>query len=181
MSVATLLVVGALCGAPPGTEPASSAPAAFLEMFVAGVVPTPDGHTMVLVNAEEKVLLPVGIGLPEALSIHGRLEHRHATRPLTHDLLDEMLKRLGGEVVRVQINDLQDDVFVAQVFVKSGDKVIAFDARPSDAVALALGSGAPIFVARPVVDRAAIRPDDLPQASDDGPGPTPAGQKVLSL
>ncbi len=181
MSITTLLIAGALCSAPPGAAPASTSPTAFLEMFVAGVVPTPDGHTMVLVNAEEKVLLPVGIGLPEALSIHGRLEHRHTTRPLTHDLLDEVLKRLGGAVVRVQIDDLRDDIFVAQVFVKSGDKVIAFDARPSDAVVLALGAGAPIFVARPVVDRAAIRPDDLPRAADDAPGLTPEGQKVLSL
>lgn len=181
MSVPMLMVVGALFASPPGVEPAASTPTAFLEMFVAGVVPTPDGHTMVLVNADEKVLLPVGIGLPEALSIHGRLEHRATTRPLTHDLLDEVLKRLGGEVVRVQIDDLRDDIFVAQVFVKSGGKVITFDARPSDAVALALGSRAPIFVARPVVDRAAIHPDDIPSSDDDGPGPTPEGQKVLSL
>lgn len=181
MSVPTLLIVGALLAGPPA-EPAVNAPAAFLEMFVAGVVPTPDGHTMVLVNAEEKVLLPVGIGLPEALSIHGRLEHRATTRPLTHDLLDEMLKRLGGEVVRVQIDDLRDDIFVAQVFVKSSGKVISFDARPSDAVALALGSRAPIFVARPVVDRAAIHPEDLTAPADEEPaGPTPANQKVLAL
>lgn len=183
MSVPSLLIVGALFAAPPAVEPASSAPVAFLEMFVAGVVPTPDGHTMVLVNAEEKVLLPVGIGLPEALSIHGRLEHRATSRPLTHDLLDEMLKRLGGEVVRVQIDDLRDDIFVAQVFVKSGDRVIAFDARPSDAVVLALGSRAPIFVARPVVDRAAIHPDDIPSSRDDAAeeGPAPEGQKILAL
>lgn len=181
MALSTLLLAGALLGNPPADDAAKAPPAAFLEMFVAGVMPTPDGHTMVLVNAEEKVLLPVGVGLPEAVSIHGRLEHLRAARPLTHDLLDEMLKRLGGEVVRVQIDDLRDDVFVAQVFVKSGDRVIGFDARPSDAVVLALGARAPIFVARPVVDRAAIHPDDVPASGGDGPGPGPEGQKVLSL
>ncbi|MCC7075040.1 MAG: bifunctional nuclease family protein [Deltaproteobacteria bacterium] len=181
MALSTLLLAGALVGSPP-IDDASTAPSpAFLEMFVAGVVPTPDGHTMVLVNAEEKVLLPVGIGLPEALSIHGRLEHLRASRPLTHDLLDEVLKRLGGEVVRVQIDDLRDDVFVAQVFVRSGGKVIGFDARPSDAVVLALGARAPIFVARPVVDQAAIHPDDVPRTGRESAGPTPEGQKVLSL
>ncbi len=181
MALSTVLLAGALLGIPPVADAAKAPSAAFLEMFVAGVMPTPDGHTMVLVNAEERVLLPVGVGLPEALSIHGRLEHLRASRPLTHDLLDEVLKRLGGEVVRVQIDDLRDDVFVAQVFVKSGDRVIAFDARPSDAVVLALGARAPIFVARPVVDRAAIHPDDVPDAGGDERGPSPEGQKVLAL
>jgi uncharacterized protein len=151
-------------------------PKGFLEMFVAGVVPSPDGHTLVLVNAEEQVLLPLGIGLTEALSIHGRLEKRRFSRPMTHDLLDHIVAELGGAIVRVQIDDLKDDVFVGTVFIRVPEKggketkVVSFDARPSDAVALAIGARAPIFVARPVVDRAAIHPGDL---EDDDGAPTP--------
>lgn len=164
---------------------ASAAPASpvtpkgFIEMFVVGVVPSPEGHTLVLVNAEEQVLLPLGIGLTEALSIHGRLEKRHFSRPMTHDLLDRIVARLGGEIVRVQIDDVRDDVFVGTVFIKAEGKVVSFDARPSDAVALAIGSHAPIFVARPVVDRAALHPEDL----DDEPDPetTSPQPSVLSL
>lgn len=150
---------------------ADAKPKGFIEMFVAGVVPSPDGHTLVLVNAEEQVLLPLGIGLTEALSIHGRLEKRRFSRPMTHDLLDHIVAELGGSIVRVQIDDLKDDVFVGTVFMRVPEKggkeskIVSFDARPSDAVALALGARAPIYVARPVVDRAAIHPGDL---EDDG-------------
>ena len=170
-------------------------PKGFLEMFVAGVVPSPDGHTLVLVNAEEQVLLPLGIGLTEALSIHGRLERREFNRPMTHDLLDHIVTELGGTIVRVQIDDLKDDVFTGRVFIRvtgkgatkdsrAESKVVSFDARPSDAVALAIGARAPIYVARPVVDRAAIHPGDLEDDADDAPslsGPTAPQPSVLSL
>lgn len=172
-------------------------PRGFLEMFVAGVVPSPDGHTLVLVNAEEQVLLPLGIGLTEALTIHGRLEKRQFHRPMTHDLLDHIVAALGGTIVRVQIDDLKDDVFVGTVFIRvtadgraQDAKVVSFDARASDAVALALGARAPIYVARPVVDRAAIHPGDLPDGDDEGgnhggapsaSGPASPQPSVLSL
>ena len=178
--------------APPVTEASAAAkekPSPFVEMFVAGVVPSPDGNTLVLVNPDEQVLLPLGIGMSEALSIHGRLEKHTFDRPMTHDLLDKIVKDLGGEIVRVQIDDLKDDVFVGTVFIKTKGKVMQFDARPSDAVALALGSRVPIYVARPVVDRAAIHPGDLdkdgpaPPSSSSSPAVTspPAPRGVLSL
>jgi hypothetical protein len=161
---------------------AESKAKAFLEMFVAGVVPTPEGHTLVLINAEEKVLLPLGIGPMEALSIHGRLERSPLPRPMTHDLLDHIVHELGGEIVRVQIDDLREDLFVGTVFIKARGRVISVDARPSDAVALAIGNSAPIFVARVVVDRAALHPEDL----DDAQPSPPPGERhqprgVLSL
>jgi bifunctional DNase/RNase len=175
----TLALVGALWMPRAHAAPEVAAtPVGFVEMFVAGVVPTADGHTLVLVNPVEKVLLPVGIGLTEALSIHSRLEHRRFDRPLTHDLLDGVLAQLGGQIVRVQIDDVKDDVFVGAVFIRTQGKIIRLDARPSDAVALAIGSNAPIFVARPVVDRAALNASDLEEAGDPPP-PTPDG--VLTL
>jgi hypothetical protein len=189
--VCSALLLGLSCAtsagaAPPTTAPlvkraqAEEKPPGFLEMFVAGVVPSPDGHTLVLVNPDEEVLLPLGIGLTEALSIHGRLERHRFARPMTHDLLDHIVTELGGEIVRVQIDDVRDDVFVGTVFIKKDGKVVSFDARPSDAVALALGSHAPIYVARPVVDRAALHPEDLAPPEASAPAaPPPKG--VLSL
>jgi bifunctional DNase/RNase len=184
----TLLCAAAAAAAPPAPGDVTAAKAAdkpgpgFIEMFVAGVVPTPDGNTLVLVNPDEQVLLPLGIGLTEALSIHGRLEKRAFERPMTHDLLDHIVKELGGQIVRVQIDDVRDDVFVGTVFIKTAGKVIQFDARPSDAVALALGSRVPIYVARPVVDRAAIHPGDLDTPPPAASSTPPAPQKgVLAL
>jgi uncharacterized protein len=178
-----IFTAGAALAAPPAVSSSADARPphkAFLEMFVAGVVPSPEGHTLVLVNAEEQVLLPLGIGLTEALSIHGRLERRSFSRPMTHDLLDHIVAELGGEIVRVQIDDVRDDIFVGTVFIKKAGKVVSFDARPSDAVALAIGSRAPIFVARPVVDRAAIHPDDIAPEPREPPS-APPKKGVLSL
>lgn len=171
--------------APPAPQVVDFTPSTFVEMFVAGVVPADGGHTLVLVNAEEEVLLPVGIGLTEALSIHGRLERRPLARPMTHDLLDHIVEGLGGQVVRVQIDDVHDDVFVGSVFIRTGGRVVSFDARPSDAIALALGSRVPILVARPVVERAAIRPDSLPSDAQEPPSTSgavaPRARVLLSL
>ena len=172
----------ALAGVPPSVAAGAAGPSSheFVEMFVAGVVPTDDGHTLVLVNPEEQALLPLRIGPQEALSIHGRLEARRLRRPLTHDLLDEMLKQLGGVVVRVQIDGVTDDVFTSSIIVRSHDRLLTFDARPSDAVALALGSHAPIFVARPVVDKIALHPRDFENVPTGKAAP-PVPHGVLSL
>ncbi len=136
-------------------------PAGFVEMYVGGVVPTQNGHTLVLVNPVEQVLLPLGIGLSEAVSIDSRLTHKHAARPMAHDLMDGLLKNFGGVVVRVQIDDVRDELFVGTIYIKRDGRVVALDARPSDAIALAIGSSAPIFVARRVLDRAALDAADL--------------------
>jgi bifunctional DNase/RNase len=193
MLPALLLVsVGSFAALPPArpyVEPSRAQPAArftpkgFLQMFVAGVMPTPDGHTMVLVNPDEEVLLPVGVGLPEAVSIFGRLENKTAPRPMTHDLLDNVVEALGAEVVRVQIDDLKEGVFIGTVFLKTqgkGSEIVALDARASDAVAVALSAGAPIFVARAVVEKAALTHEDLERMPSHHE-PPPLASKVLDL
>lgn len=157
-------------------------PKGFLQMFVAGVMPNGEQHTLVLVNPDEEVLLPVGVGLPEAVSIFGRLEKKTAPRPLTHDLLDHVVTALGAEVVRVQIDDLKDGAFIGTVFLrgKDGKDIAPLDARASDAVAIALSAQAPIFVARPVVDRAALTRDDLERMPSHDESPKPPA-KVFDL
>ena len=155
----------------PGEEGQVDQPAAkvtprgYLQMFVAAVMPTGDGHTVVLVNPAEELLIPVGVALPEAVTIFGRLEQRAAPRPLTHDLLDHVVTALGAEVVAVHIDDLHAGAARSTVFLRrrGAIDVVALDARPSDAMAVALSARAPIFVARPVVDAEALTHDDLAQ------------------
>jgi bifunctional DNase/RNase len=111
----------------------------------------------------------MGIGDSEALAIQLRLEGRRFARPLTHDLIDEVLRELGGRVVKVHIEDLRGGVFFGKVFVETRARRFSLDARASDAVAMALGSAAPIFVARDVIARAAISSADL-RAAPPAPG-----------
>jgi bifunctional DNase/RNase len=161
---------------------ARSTPAGFLQMFVAGVMPQGDEHTLVLVNPEKELLMPVGVGLPEAVSIFGRLEHKTAPRPLTHDLLENVVAALGASVVRVQIDDLRDGAFIGTVFLRGKDgRDLHLDARVSDAVVMALSAGAPIFVAAPVVARAALTRDDLERMPAERPEPPPGPTKTFDL
>lgn len=183
--VGSLVVVATLTIASPPpppsvTEASTTAPAGFVEMFVATVMPTPDGHTVVLVNPDEEVLLPVGVALPEAVTIYGRLEHKRAPRPLTHDLLDGVIASLGARIVRVQIDDLVEGAFIGTVILqgKTG-AAISLDARAADALAVALSAKAPIFVARPVMDRAALTHDDL-SAAPPSPSSSPSSPRPSS-
>ncbi len=158
-----------------GAEPVS-APRGFVEMEVAGVVPHDEGNTVLLADKTREHFLPIGIGNTEALSIYLRMEKRRFERPLTHDLLDTVLSRFGGEVIKAHIHRVQGDVFYGTVFVRRGDEVITIDARPSDAIAMALGRGAPVFVARAVVRDAGVTPEDLvPQEPPEPP------ETILSL
>lgn len=130
---------------------ASPPPANFEPIEVLGVVPTEEGNFVILVDAREERMLPLDVGLTEALAIHVRLERQRFPRPLTIDLLDDVLQRLDGRVVRVQIDGFRDETFLGTVFIEQGKKVHRFDARPSDAIALALGQAVPIFIDREVM------------------------------
>lgn len=157
-----LLVHNAEAAPPEGT-----APDGFVEMFVAGVLPTEGGPAVVLRDKAEKTLIPIWVGMSEAHSIQLRLERRRFPRPLTHDLLDQMVHDLGGEILKIHVDDLKGDTFVGTVFVKRGDKVSHYDARPSDSIALAVGNKVPIFVSRAVIARINTKKDDLRDPLDE--------------
>ncbi len=97
--------------------------------------------------------LPIVIGLCEANAIHIRVLGIFPPRPLTHDLLCNTITVLGGEIDRIVINDLRDGTYFAQIIVLLRDEEVAIDARPSDAVALAVRAGCPIFIEDHVLER----------------------------
>ena len=154
----------------PGSD--ASVPAGYLEARVFRVVETSQGDVVLLADAGEQRFLPIFVGGTEALSIKLRHDKQRYPRPLTHDLLDTLVDKLGGRIVKVQVDDIKNKVYIGRVFVAQGDKTFDVDARPSDAIALATGSGVPILVAGAVFDAAAI------PASELGLDKTPDGLRV---
>lgn len=95
--------------------------------------------------------LPIWIGPHEAAAIGMALKGERFERPLTHDLICTIVDGLAGRVSRVVIHDLRGSTFLAKIFIEREAEVIAVDARPSDAIAIALRTAAPVFVAEAVV------------------------------
>ena len=122
--------------------------------------PVSNSPIVVLKDDAEKFFLPIWVGIFEANAIALQLENVTTPRPMTHDLLRNMISELDGRVTRVVINDLRDSTFFAQIRVIAGERTLELDARPSDAIALALRVEAPIYVAQSVLDQAqTISPD----------------------
>jgi len=121
--------------------------------------------------ASEKEAVPIWIGLSEASAIATELEKIALERPMTHDLLKNIIGEVGVRVDRVEVHDFKDDIFYATIYLVGADgKEIEVDSRPSDALALALRCGARICVARKVIDEA-NRMDKRPDvAAADGAG-----------
>lgn len=140
--------------------------AMLIEMKVTGLTidPFTSMPIIILKDAEEKNVLPIWIGLIEASAIATELEKIQLSRPMTHDLLRNILRSVGVEVNRVAVTDLADNTFYARIYLREGSKEIELDARPSDAIALALRAKAPIFVEKSVVDKS--RKIDLSKESD---------------
>jgi bifunctional DNase/RNase len=127
--------------------------------------PVSNSPIVVLKDEDEKTFLPIWVGLFEANAIALRLENIETPRPMTHDLLQTFIDQLGAKVSRVVINDLRDSTFYAVIHVTVGGRPLEIDSRPSDAIALALRTSAPIFVDQSVIDQAqTISPDET---SDD--------------
>jgi bifunctional DNase/RNase len=118
--------------------------------------PSSNNPIVILRDPESQVFLPIWIGLFEASAIQLGLEAVASPRPRTHDLLASMLRMLGSEVVKVVVADLREQTFYAVIHVKRGLEEIEIDARPSDAIALALRTGSPVFVAPSVLEKAQV-------------------------
>jgi len=115
---------------------------------------------VVLKDSNSDRYLPIWIGPCEADAITTELQEMPPQRPLTHDLLKNVINELGGKIVHILVSELRNDVYYARVVVDVDGKQIEVDSRPSDAIALGVRVKAPIFVADTVMDKAAIQPDD---------------------
>lgn len=129
-----------------------------IEMKVSGVIlDSASRHPIVMLrDQEERRALLIWIGEPEANAILMALEGIQAPRPLTHDLAVLLLGKLDAQIKRVHINDMRDQTFFAEIELEKDGKAITVDARPSDAIALALRANAPILVANDVMTNNSI-------------------------
>jgi len=135
-----------------------------MQLVSVGTVGGTDDHLMVLKEVHGSRILVVSIGIMEATAIAVALEGIEAPRPMTHDLLASVIRRLGAELERIIIHDLRNETFIGQLDLRTEKGVLEIDCRPSDAVALAVRLGAPIYVTEGVLEAAAIT------ASEDEPG-----------
>jgi uncharacterized protein len=133
-----------------------SDPAAELRVEIKGLMldPSSDVPIVILRDVENQLFLPIWIGVPEAQAIAAHIEGIESPRPMTHDLLRQLVDRLGATLDKVVISDLKENTFFANLHFVQGEKHVVVDARPSDAIALALRTQAPIFVLQSVLDQA---------------------------
>lgn len=111
---------------------------------------------VVLKDDSEDRILPIVIGILEASSIAAQLEGVEFPRPMTHDLMTSLLKHVEAQIVEVEITDIVNETFYALIHLRHGQAVMSVDSRPSDAIALALRSGAPITVRQTVFDKTVV-------------------------
>ncbi len=126
----------------------------FIEMRIGGLTLDPVTKTpiVILKDAENKLNLPIWIGLMEATAMATELEGIKMARPMTHDLLRDLISQLGGEIESIEVTELRDNTYYATICLQVGDKKLSVDSRPSDAISLALRTKSPIFVAKQVLE-----------------------------
>jgi bifunctional DNase/RNase len=111
---------------------------------------------VLLKTADGNKFLPIWIGHPEAAAILMKLQGASTPRPMTHDLVTEMLTQLDAQVIRICVTELRDNTFYASITLQQDGSEIEVDSRPSDAIALAVRAEAPIFAADRVIEESAI-------------------------
>jgi len=111
---------------------------------------------VLLKTADGNKFLPIWIGHPEAAAILMKLQSQAPPRPMTHDLLSDMLEQLGATISRITVTELRENTFFAQITVTQDGQEIEIDSRPSDAIALAIRAEAPIYAADRVIEESAI-------------------------
>jgi len=115
---------------------------------------TSDQQIIVLKERGGKRSFPIVIGIAEIFAIDRRLKGIEPPRPMTHDLLDGIIKNLGAKIEKIVINDLRNHTFYAKIYISSNGRTIEVDSRPSDAIALGAASSVPIYVAEHVFGKA---------------------------
>lgn len=147
-----------------------------IQMEILGLSTSPSSggaYALILNEIEGKRRLPIIIGSFEAQAIALEMEHIQPPRPMTHDLIKTVIEGLNAWVKQVVINDLKDGTFYAQVVCENEGSEVALDARPSDAIAIAVRFNAPIYVNEHVLSEAGIlaeeQEEDTPDLSESAP------------
>jgi hypothetical protein len=175
---ATLLLCGLVAGFPAATtaaggptgsaaapalaapqKPEVPTPADPVAVHIAGIrMVGPDQVLLFLADETEKRAVPIVVGKDQGLAIYMGKEHAAPPRPMTHDLLVQMLKTLKAAVEKVTVTKLKNDTYYSEIALRAGGTLHRFDARPSDAIALAVRLDAPMFAVP-----ALLRPVDQPE------------------
>lgn len=134
-----------------------------VEVKVRGVymVTTPSGPAPVVLLSEDDRIMPIYIGISEAISIESALHSKVSPRPMTHDLIVSLLDSLGASVSEIVIDDLNEGIYYAQLILEQNGSERVIDARPSDCVALALRVESSILVRNEVLEDAAIDSSEI--------------------
>ena len=127
-----------------------------IEMTIKGLMidPITNMPIIILRDSDGQKVLPIWVGVFEANAIALQIENVQTPRPMTHDLLRNVIEDLSAKVERIVVCELKENTFYATIHIRSGESAVAVDARPSDAIALALRAKAPIFVEESVIQSA---------------------------
>jgi bifunctional DNase/RNase len=138
-----------------------------IEVRIRGLMmdPATNMPIVVLKDVASETVMPIWVGSFEANAIFIEIEKVEAPRPMTHDLIRNLIRHMNGELERVVITELRDDTFMAVLWLRQGDEAVTIDARPSDAIALALRADCPIYVSEQVMQAAKLNTTGPP----DGP------------
>ena len=136
-----------------------------IEVRIRGLMmdPATNMPIVVLKDIASETVMPIWVGIFEANAIAIEIEKLAAPRPMTHDLTRNLIHHLNAELERVVINDLNNDTFYAVLWLRQDGELVMVDSRPSDAIALALRSDCPIFVAEQVMERAKLNTSGNPE------------------
>ena len=149
-----------------------------LELSIDSIRVSPMNYQRVVIlkDKESDRYLPIWIGQPEADAIAVKLQDVNVPRPLTHDLLLTVLEALGGAVKHILVDNLENDTFYAKIAIDVGGEIKEIDSRPSDAMALAVRTQAPIYATEEVMEKAAILMDK--EGKLIPPDPQTAGEET---
>ena len=160
------------CSSSAPANQASRSGARLLQVEVSTILSGPDESLLVVLASKDgQWMLPIAVGLSEAQSIALELQDYAPIRPMTHDLVKSMVEALGGKVDRVQVDGLKDGAFLATIFLRQGRNERQVDARPSDAMAIALRCNAPIYVSDNVMSEAGVSASGKSEDDKEWPAP----------
>lgn len=172
-ALAVLVLLSPMLAA--GEEPPQAAPAedeaAVMKIEVQGVAiePETESPVVILTTLDKTRYLPIFIGESEAAAIWRYMNGVETPRPMAHDLLSNIIKKLGGKLNKVTVTELKDNVFYARIEIAIGKDTLTIDARPSDSIALALKVGAEVYVAKKVMDQAGRQAEDPRELPEEKP------------